>query len=149
MVQRSGDQLIVRSVVSGDQLYCDPGIILANIAGNIKQLTKRESPTDLTEHFDEPDIQINKDEGLPQCKIKRNYSCNNCTYFTQNPRHYLTHLRDIHGERIVINECKLCLYASRHYQKLVRHMKMVHGKLFIRFNSINLFQKKINCFRIN
>lgn len=68
-----------------------------------------------------------KEEGLPQCKIKRNYSCNYCTYFTQNPRYHLTHLRDVHGEKIVINKCKLCLYASRHYQKLVRHMKMVHG----------------------
>lgn len=68
-----------------------------------------------------------KDEALPQCKIKRNYSCNYCTYFTQNPRYHLTHLRDVHGEKIVINKCKLCLYASRHYQKLVRHMRMVHG----------------------
>lgn len=129
MVQRSGDQLIVRSVVSGDQLYCDPSTILSNIAGNINKLTKKENSVDLTDNFEDQDIGVpgNKDEGLPQCKIKRNYSCNNCTYFTQNPRHYLTHLRDIHGERIVINECKLCLYASRHYQKLVRHMKMVHG----------------------
>ncbi|KRJ97667.1 uncharacterized protein Dyak_GE11950, isoform E [Drosophila yakuba] len=68
-----------------------------------------------------------KEEGLPQCKIKRNYSCNHCAYFTQNPRYHLTHLRDVHGEKIVINKCKLCLYASRHFQKLVRHMKMVHG----------------------
>lgn len=69
-----------------------------------------------------------KDETkLPQCKIKRNYSCNNCNYFTQNPRRFLMHLRDTHGEKININECKLCLYASRHYQKLVRHMRMVHG----------------------
>ncbi|XP_055839278.1 uncharacterized protein LOC129907206 [Episyrphus balteatus] len=64
---------------------------------------------------------------LPQCKIKRNYSCTHCLYFTQNPRFYLTHLRDVHGERITLNNCNLCLYASRHYQKLVRHMKMVHG----------------------
>ncbi|XP_070492674.1 zinc finger protein Xfin isoform X2 [Chironomus tepperi] len=67
------------------------------------------------------------DANLPQCKIKRNYSCNNCPFFTQNPRKFLVHLRDVHGEKIVINECKFCLYASRHYQKLVRHMKMVHG----------------------
>ncbi|XP_055916218.1 uncharacterized protein LOC129949035 [Eupeodes corollae] len=64
---------------------------------------------------------------LPQCKIKRNYSCIHCSYFTQNPRFYLSHLRDTHGERITISNCSLCLYASRHYQKLVRHMKMVHG----------------------
>lgn len=67
------------------------------------------------------------EEELPQCKIKRNYSCNTCAFFTQNPRSHLSHLRDVHGEKIVINECKLCLYASRHFQKLVRHMKMVHG----------------------
>ncbi|XP_052854615.1 uncharacterized protein LOC128263536 isoform X1 [Drosophila gunungcola] len=69
----------------------------------------------------------NNEEDLPQCKIRRNYSCNQCAFFTQNPRSHLSHLRDVHGERIVINECKLCLYASRHFQKLVRHMKMVHG----------------------
>jgi hypothetical protein len=69
------------------------------------------------------------DAHLPQCKIKRNYSCNNCPFFTQNPRKFLVHLRDVHGEKIVINECKFCLYASRHYQKLVRHMKMVHGSI--------------------
>lgn len=70
---------------------------------------------------------LRAEEELPQCKIKRNYSCNTCAFFTQNPRSHLSHLRDVHGEKIVINECKLCLYASRHFQKLVRHMKMVHG----------------------
>ncbi|KAH8404339.1 hypothetical protein KR222_001556, partial [Zaprionus bogoriensis] len=70
---------------------------------------------------------VQGEEDLPQCKIKRNYSCNTCAFFTQNPRSHLSHLRDVHGEKIVINECKLCLYASRHFQKLVRHMKMVHG----------------------
>ena len=78
----------------------------------------------------EQDLSGNKsdsDANLPQCKIKRNYSCNSCSFFTQNPRKFLVHLRDLHGEKIVINECKFCLYASRHYQKLVRHMKMVHG----------------------
>uniref|UniRef100_A0A182YB87 C2H2-type domain-containing protein n=1 Tax=Anopheles stephensi TaxID=30069 RepID=A0A182YB87_ANOST len=64
---------------------------------------------------------------LPQCKIKRNYSCGSCNYFTQNPRCYLTHLRDTHGEKISVYECKRCLYASRHYQKLARHIRMVHG----------------------
>lgn len=84
---------------------------------------------DNRQDFDQ-DQQGNKsdsDANLPQCKIKRNYSCNNCNFFTQNPRKFLVHLRDLHGEKIVINECKFCLYASRHYQKLVRHMKMVHG----------------------
>ncbi|XP_017013260.2 zinc finger protein 335 [Drosophila takahashii] len=74
-----------------------------------------------------PEANPSNNEELPQCKIRRNYSCNQCSFFTQNPRNHLSHLRDVHGERIVINECKLCLYASRHFQKLVRHMKMVHG----------------------
>uniref|UniRef100_A0A182K3V9 C2H2-type domain-containing protein n=1 Tax=Anopheles christyi TaxID=43041 RepID=A0A182K3V9_9DIPT len=64
---------------------------------------------------------------LPQCKVKRNYACGSCGYFTQNPRSYLSHLRDTHGEKIIVNECKKCVYASRHHQKLVRHMRMVHG----------------------
>ena len=64
---------------------------------------------------------------LPQCKVKRNYACGSCSYFTQNPRSYLTHLRDTHGEKISVYECKRCVYASRHYQKLVRHLRMVHG----------------------
>ncbi|XP_017856879.1 PREDICTED: RE1-silencing transcription factor [Drosophila arizonae] len=74
-----------------------------------------------------PMLESRPEEELPQCKIRRNYSCNACAFFTQNPRSHLSHLRDVHGEKIVINECKLCLYASRHFQKLVRHMKMVHG----------------------
>ncbi|XP_039949107.1 serine-rich adhesin for platelets-like isoform X1 [Bactrocera tryoni] len=173
MVQRSGDTLIVRSVVSGNQLYLDQGAASTNNLNN----NKHSSPSPLQQqqqqsinaanlsnstleqferyraaaaqyhlqqqqHHNAAQQQQNaaaasavaqqqamelKDEGLPQCKIKRNYSCSYCTYFTQNPRYHLTHLRDVHGEKIVINKCKLCLYASRHFQKLVRHMKMVHG----------------------
>ncbi|XP_034473202.1 zinc finger protein 160 [Drosophila innubila] len=81
---------------------------------------KAPSPTQLQ-------VDARNEEELPQCKIRRNYSCTSCAFFTQNPRSHLSHLRDVHGEKIVINECKLCLYASRHFQKLVRHMKMVHG----------------------
>ncbi|XP_059618405.1 uncharacterized protein LOC132262929 [Phlebotomus argentipes] len=135
MVQRSGDTLIVRSVVSGNQLFLDNGQALPSSAGEAL-LPLNYTDECLDEAIDEESIEEDgeesppdqvKDEELPQCKIKRNYSCNSCTYFTQNPRLYLTHLRDKHGEKIVINECKHCLYASRHYQKLVRHMKMVHG----------------------
>ncbi|XP_050101538.1 uncharacterized protein LOC126581728 [Anopheles aquasalis] len=109
MVQRSGDQLIVRRVVSGEQ------VILGNY------IKSEQSP--------EPAVvdDVQPQSRLPQCRVKRNYTCSHCNYCTQNPRDYLTHLRDTHGEKIVINECKRCLYASRHYQKLVRHMKMVHG----------------------
>ncbi|XP_055709569.1 uncharacterized protein LOC129805580 isoform X1 [Phlebotomus papatasi] len=138
MVQRSGDTLIVRSVVSGNQLFLDNGHINSNPPGEIPAplsytddcLDEAIDEESIEEDGDEPPPDLGqgaKDEELPQCKIKRNYSCNSCTYFTQNPRLYLTHLRDKHGEKIVINECKHCLYASRHYQKLVRHMKMVHG----------------------
>uniref|UniRef100_A0A2M4CNW7 C2H2-type domain-containing protein n=1 Tax=Anopheles darlingi TaxID=43151 RepID=A0A2M4CNW7_ANODA len=108
MVQRSGDQLIVRRVVSGEQ------VILSNY---IKSEQSPEQVVDDVQHS----------ARLPQCRVKRNYTCSQCSYCSQNPREYLTHLRDTHGEKIVINECKRCLYASRHYQKLVRHMKMVHG----------------------
>lgn len=64
---------------------------------------------------------------LPQCKIRRNYSCGKCTYNTQNPRAYLVHTRDVHFGRFKIYECQHCIYASRHQQKLLRHTKMVHG----------------------
>lgn len=173
MVQRSGDTLIVRSVVSGNQLYLDQGAAstnnnnnkhsspsplqqqqstgASNISNNALEQIERYRAAAAQYHLQQQHQQQQnvtqqqqqnaaaasaaaqqqamelKDEGLPQCKIKRNYSCSYCTYFTQNPRYHLTHLRDVHGEKIVINKCKLCLYASRHFQKLVRHMKMVHG----------------------
>lgn len=92
VVHRSGDALMVRSLVSGDSVY--------------------------EESEDDPD--------LPQCKIKRNYTCSHCTYYTQNPRSYLYHLKDEHGEKIKVYECPSCLYASKHSQKLQRHVHMVH-----------------------
>ncbi|XP_044752787.1 uncharacterized protein LOC123312423 isoform X2 [Coccinella septempunctata] len=105
MVHRSGDTLIVRSVVSGNELY----------AGNSEKV---KSPPQFSEK-ELPD--------LPDCKVKRNYSCSSCDYFTQNPRHYLYHLRDVHNEKVRIYECPNCLYASKHFQKLLRHSRMVHG----------------------
>ncbi|XP_058055902.1 uncharacterized protein LOC131207308 [Anopheles bellator] len=139
MVQRSGDQLIVRRVVSGEQ------VILSHTAGIKAEATEEEESerqercyrrSSLIDDEDDNEYDDDDDEDerlsraeqvLPQCKVKRNYSCGHCRYFTQNPRQYLTHLRDTHGEKIVINGCPRCLYASRHHQKLVRHMKMVHG----------------------
>lgn len=112
MVQRTGDTLVIRSLVSGDQLF-------VNDSG--------------TEHFSEDTdyndefVTADDDKDLPQCKIRRNYSCGNCNYFTQNPRHFLYHLRDVHQEKVRIYECSNCLYASKHFQKLLRHTKMVHG----------------------
>ncbi|XP_031627322.1 uncharacterized protein LOC116343422 isoform X2 [Contarinia nasturtii] len=134
MVHRSGDKLIIRSVVSGDQIFL--GQNSDKNALEKLNLADYHDPTNdsIEEIIDNNNLQSpsshdkkDDDSNLPQCKIKRNYSCNNCSFFTQNPRHFLAHLRDIHGEKIIINECKHCLYASRHYQKLVRHMKMVHG----------------------
>ena len=187
MVHRAGDTLIVRRVVSGEQLVLDqrgqavqdnsdnnalldlrkdpkedrigdnnnssnsnnqlqqsqyplpislPAAVVAALtlqAANFKLDQSRVDNFQQQQH-ERHDLDDNlsgnksdSDANLPQCKIKRNYSCNNCPFFTQNPRKFLVHLRDVHGEKIVINECKFCLYASRHYQKLVRHMKMVHG----------------------
>ncbi|XP_052870159.1 uncharacterized protein LOC128275631 isoform X2 [Anopheles cruzii] len=140
MVQRSGDKLIVRRVVSGEQVILSRPDIKAEAAeeaDNERQepCYRRSSLIDDDDEDedneydddDEDDRLSRAEQVLPQCKVKRNYSCGHCRYFTQNPRHYLTHLRDTHGEKIVINGCPRCLYASRHHQKLVRHMKMVHG----------------------
>ncbi|XP_014362724.2 zinc finger protein 91 [Papilio machaon] len=69
-----------------------------------------------------------EDLELPQCKIRRNYSCTKCTFYTQNPRAYLIHTRDVHFVKLKIYDCAFCVYASRHHQKLVRHIKMVHGE---------------------
>lgn len=137
MVQRSGDTLIVRSVVSGNQLYLDQEadqLLGEDYDEKIPTPVHGDSYPDYDASSGGINLEASVDEelagssgSLPQCKIKRNYSCNSCTYFTQNPRFFLTHLKEVHGEKIIINACKHCLYASRHYQKLVRHMKMVHG----------------------
>ncbi|XP_060519105.1 zinc finger protein 142-like isoform X2 [Cylas formicarius] len=66
-------------------------------------------------------------DDLPDCKVRRNYTCSGCDFFTQNPRVFLYHLRDVHKEKVRIYECPHCLYASKHFQKLLRHAKMVHG----------------------
>lgn len=75
---------------------------------------------------DELEEEDQDERDLPQCKIKRNYACPECTYFTQNPRFYLYHLKNVHQHKLRIYECPNCLYASRHSQKLQRHMQMVH-----------------------
>ncbi|XP_058125645.1 uncharacterized protein LOC131290341 [Anopheles ziemanni] len=153
MVQRSGDKLIVRRVVSGERVHLSESPVGGSptlddedtpqhqqqlMEGWRQEFADRSlgsitlrSPVDESEGDSTPGTpqDTENERQLPQCKIKRNYSCGRCAYFTQNPREYLTHLRDTHGEKIVINECKRCLYASRHYQKLVRHMKMVHGSV--------------------
>uniref|UniRef100_A0A182QAL3 C2H2-type domain-containing protein n=1 Tax=Anopheles farauti TaxID=69004 RepID=A0A182QAL3_9DIPT len=137
MVRRSGGKLIVRQVVSGEQVVLDEATSKPDevqhepepqqlIEGDSRAL---DNDTTLFGHTAAAAASntFTPQQRLPQCKVKRNYSCDRCNYYTQNPRSYLTHLRDTHGEKISLNECKRCLYASRHYQKLVRHMRMVHG----------------------
>ncbi|XP_015926506.2 zinc finger protein 208 isoform X2 [Parasteatoda tepidariorum] len=66
---------------------------------------------------------------LGPLKVKRSYSCDQCGLLTGNPREYLHHLRNVHGEKINIFECKYCIYASKHVQKLHRHCNLVHRQL--------------------
>lgn len=123
MVHKSGNKLVVRSVVSGDKLY-GTSETEDEIIGNGEVTIKRES---LGEEEPSPECSvIDQDEELPQCKVKRNYACSSCSYYTQNPRYYLHHLKNVHKEKIRIYECPHCLYASKHSQKLQRHIHMVH-----------------------
>lgn len=108
MVTRDGDNLVIRSVVSGDALFGTE--------------EKHEESV-----FEKPaDEEPVPEEFLPQTRVKRNYSCSSCEFATQNPRIFLYHLRDEHDQKFKIYECPRCLYASRHSQKLHRHMHMVH-----------------------
>lgn len=118
MVHRSGDTLVVRSLVSGDALF-------GSSAGVDAEDRDDEEGHSAPNH----DASDTAGKQLPDCKVKRNYTCASahCDFFTQNPRVYLYHLRDVHGEKVRIYECPSCLYASRHFQKLLRHSKMVHG----------------------
>lgn len=61
-----------------------------------------------------------------QRKLNRKYHCVDCNSFTFEPRTYLEHRQQIHGETITIHGCLVCNYASRHANKVSRHMKMVH-----------------------
>lgn len=117
MVHRTGDTLVIRSLVSGNQLYVN----------NTDSGTEQNLSEDLSDNNEDYQLDPIDEKDLPQCKIRRNYSCSNCNYFTQNPRHFLYHLRDVHKEKVKIYECPNCLYASKHFQKLLRHLKMVHS----------------------
>lgn len=122
---KNSTSFLVNSLSSNNNNNNKSDVVNNNV--NDDDENESTSATNGTDEHVECQESAKKEDKLPQCKIKRNYSCNNCNYFTQNPRRFLMHLRDTHGEKININECKLCLYASRHYQKLVRHMRMVHG----------------------
>lgn len=117
MVHRTGDTLVVRSVVSGDALFGTSDNI--DLEDEKADVTLTPAPASSTGNPDD-------DAELPQCKIKRNYACSKCSYYTQNPRFYLYHLKNVHKEKIKIYECPSCLYASKHSQKLQRHVHMVH-----------------------
>ncbi|PSN41765.1 hypothetical protein C0J52_08854 [Blattella germanica] len=95
-----------------------PSVVLKSGDSSLAKNAMSGDPVIQEESEDESD--------LPQCKIKRNYTCTHCTYYTQNPRSYLYHLKDEHGEKIKVYECPSCLYASKHSQKLQRHVHMVH-----------------------
>nr|XP_018912996.1 PREDICTED: uncharacterized protein LOC109041199 [Bemisia tabaci] len=128
MVQFSGDTLVVRSVVSGESLF---GTGVGTEDRSMSPVDDGEPDGEGDADADaEPDHETEKDDEsnkeLPQCKIKRNYTCTHCNYYTQNPRFYLFHLKNVHKEKIKIYECPNCLYASKHSQKLQRHVHMVH-----------------------
>lgn len=127
MAHRSNDvPVVVRSV-------CSP----LTEDGQKSTLQTNEDDTSAADNDDDVD--------LPQCKIKRNYSCNLCPFFSQNPRSFLYHSRDVHFDRIKIYECAQCLYASKHSQKLQRHVNMIHvaGKNRIKkVNKVVKIEKK-------
>lgn len=126
MVHKTGNRLVVRSVVSGDKLY-GTSETEDEVIGNGEVTIKRESTPATADEDPSPDCSVvDQDEELPQCKVKRNYACSSCSYYTQNPRYYLHHLKNVHKEKIRIYECPHCLYASKHSQKLQRHIHMVH-----------------------
>lgn len=66
------------------------------------------------------------DSLLRPCRVRRNYACKLCEFASTNPRHFLYHQRDVHGQKGSIHECPFCMYASIHSHKLLRHISLVH-----------------------
>ena len=64
--------------------------------------------------------------GLAPTRIRRQYTCENCTFRTINPREFLYHKRDVHQAKVKIVECPHCVYACQYHQKLQRHILLVH-----------------------
>lgn len=117
---RSGNSLVVRTSSNSDaSLQTTPSGAEDGRDDDILQDAASE----------ENDVDVVASKDLPDCKVKRNYTCSNCDFFTQNPRVFLYHLRDDHQERVRVYECPNCVYASKHFQKLLRHTKMVHGSV--------------------
>lgn len=63
---------------------------------------------------------------LLPCRVRRNYACKLCDFTSINPRQFLYHQRDSHGQKGNIHECSYCMYASVHSHKLLRHISLVH-----------------------
>ncbi|XP_077500412.1 uncharacterized protein LOC144111134 [Amblyomma americanum] len=61
---------------------------------------------------------------------RRAYTCAECDLVTKWPREFLSHRRDVHGDRISIHECPFCEYASKQPQKLQRHCNIVHKEMY-------------------
>ncbi|KAG0427420.1 hypothetical protein HPB47_025530 [Ixodes persulcatus] len=59
---------------------------------------------------------------------RRTYTCAECSLVTKWPREFLSHRKDVHGDRITIHDCPFCEYASKQPQKLQRHCNIVHKK---------------------
>lgn len=68
---------------------------------------------------------------LAPTKIKRLYKCGHepCTFSTVNPREFLYHRREVHGEKLKIAECPKCQYACQYTQKLQRHILLMHDQV--------------------
>lgn len=63
---------------------------------------------------------------LPATRIRRHYTCTDCSFRSTNPREFLYHRKDGHGYKIKIVECPYCVYACQYVQKLQRHLYLVH-----------------------
>jgi hypothetical protein len=57
---------------------------------------------------------------------ERQYTCQRCQFFTNNPRAILYHRKEFHGEKINVHECKYCQYASQYSGKVERHTLLRH-----------------------
>lgn len=100
------------------------GLLNGDEFGNNSVVEKKPKDTSLTS-----DSTSSPDNNLGPLKVKRSYNCIECGLLTSNPREYLYHLKNNHGEKISVFECKYCIYASKHIQKLHRHCSLVHRLL--------------------
>ncbi|CAH1133376.1 unnamed protein product [Ceutorhynchus assimilis] len=126
MVHRSGISA-VRNAVSGDAFH-EPTDDVPDAIEDVDVVVPPAAAAPPAANNDDDDCdRTSSSKELPDCKVRRNYTCTSCDFFTQNPRIYLYHLRDVHRQKIKVYECPNCLYASKHFQKLLRHSRMVHG----------------------